>query len=352
MGMIKKIVCLRPNIHSIDEFYKYFCLNTDKLNVELRWDTKTPEYVFITEHVYKDKKIFKTFERYYKNLEHAIYIFQGGEAVMPDLNIFDYAISLSRDLECSDRVSRIPPNYFYSRYLCGDEFENTLNKIDALERCPKLKFCNFIYSNPNSHPMRDKLFHKICEYKKVDSLGGHLNNTGMMPTRRKQNWAELSIRQKSQYKFTIASENETFEGYTSEKLLTTFEAHSVPIYWGNPSVASEYNEDAFINCNKYKSMDEIIAAIRKIDEDDTLWAEMVSSPWQTETQRKTMEDEYVQYLEFMNNLFGVSNHKRPAGTFTNFYQEWFFRTFKPKRHIIRDSYKTIMRKVNIILKRI
>lgn len=99
-------------------------------------------------------------------------------------------------------------------------------------------------------------------------------------------------------------------------------------------------------------MDEIIAAIRKIDEDDTLWAEMVSSPWQTETQRKTMEDEYVQYLEFMNNLFGVSNHKRPAGTFTNFYQEWFFRTFKPKRHIIRDSYKTIMRKVNIILKRI
>lgn len=53
---------------------------------------------------------------------------------MPDLNIFDYAISLSRDLECSDRVSRIPPNYFYSRYLCGDEFENTLNKIDALQK--------------------------------------------------------------------------------------------------------------------------------------------------------------------------------------------------------------------------
>lgn len=43
--MIKKIVCLHPNIHSIDEFYKYFCLNTDKLNVELRWDTKTPEYI-------------------------------------------------------------------------------------------------------------------------------------------------------------------------------------------------------------------------------------------------------------------------------------------------------------------
>lgn len=59
MGMIKKIVCLHPNIHSIDEFYKYFCLNTDKLNVELRWDTKTPEYVFITEHVYKDKKLLR-----------------------------------------------------------------------------------------------------------------------------------------------------------------------------------------------------------------------------------------------------------------------------------------------------
>lgn len=350
--MTKRIVCLHPNVHSVDEFYKYFCLTDNKLNIELKWDEKTPEYVFVTEHIYKDKKIFKLFEKYYKNLKNAIYVFQGGEAVMPDLNIFDYAIGLSKDLNCSDRVSRIPPNYFYSRYLCGEEFKNNLSKADALKKYEKLKFCNFIYSNPNSHPMRDTLFHKICEYKKVDSLGGHLNNTGIMPTRRKQNWSELSIQQKSQYKFTIASENETFEGYTSEKLLTTFQAHSVPIYWGNPSVAREYNEKAFINCNKYESMDEIIKVIQKIDEDDELWAEMVSSPWQTEEQKKTMDDEYVKYLEFMNNLFLLGTHQKPEGTFTNFYKKWFFRVFKPRRNVVLDSYKTIMRKMNIIINKI
>lgn len=52
----------------------------------------------------------------------------------------------------------------------------------------------------------------------------------------------------------------------------------------------------------------------------------------------------------MNNLFMIGEHKKPEGTFTNFYKKWFFRTFRPKGHIIRDSYKAIMRKVKIILR--
>ena len=59
--------------------------------------------------------------------------------------------------------------------------------------------------------------------------------------RAQQNWMESSVEQKSYYKFTIAAENAAFPGYTSEKLMTSFQAHSIPIYWGNRDVVDEFN---------------------------------------------------------------------------------------------------------------
>lgn len=350
--MKKKILCLHPNIHTVDEFIKYFCLEDSGLADILEWDINHPNYVIATEHIYKNKKVFLDFKRYYGR-DDVIYIYQGGEATTPDLNIFDYAINISRELKCLDRVTRIPPNYFYKRYLLSNDLDNEITEDMAHEKWKYLKFCNFIYSNPNSHPMRDRLFREICKYKMVDSLGGHLNNTGIMPTRRNVNWAELSILQKSEYKFTIASENERFEGYTSEKLLTTFQSHSLPIYWGNTHVSDEYNEDAFINCNKYNSIEEVIAKIKEIDEDESLWVKMITAPWQTKEQTMAMTKEYAQYVKLMKKVFGcdISEAKRrPEGTFTNFYIKWFFRTFKPENHFIRDTYKTITRKLRIFFK--
>ena len=43
-------------------------------------------------------------------------------------------------------------------------------------------------------------------------------------------------------------------------------------------IEEEYNPKAFINCHRFSSLDEVVAEIRRIDEDDDLWRSMVEEP--------------------------------------------------------------------------
>ena len=145
---------------------------------------------------------------------------------------------------------------------------------------------------------------------------------------KRDSWQEVSIRLKSKYKFTISAENARADGYTSEKLLTSFLAHSVPIYWGNPYVAEEYNPEAFVNCNDYDNFDGVLKRVKEIDENDELWAHLVSQPWQTEEQRHNSERDFERYKKFMVNIFAQSQDKASRHSEGWFYCEeygkWFF----------------------------
>ncbi|MBQ7593786.1 MAG: hypothetical protein IJU48_05475 [Synergistaceae bacterium] len=136
---------------------------------------------------------------------------------------------------------------------------------------------------------------------------------------KRDSWQEVSIRLKSKYKFTIAAENSRSDGYTSEKLLTSFLAHSVPIYWGNPYVAEEYNPEAFINCSDYDNFDSVVKRVREIDENDELWAHIVSQPWQTEQQRNNSKKQYEHYKKFMVNIF-----TQPLNEASRHFEGWFY----------------------------
>ena len=81
-------------------------------------------------------------------------------------------------------------------------------------------------------------------------------------------------------------ENAQYKGYNTEKILTSFRAHTIPIYWGDPGIENIYNPKAFINCNKYSSIDEILNIIKEIDNDDEKYIEMVTQPWQTPEQEE------------------------------------------------------------------
>ena len=152
--------------------------------------------------------------------------------------------------------------------------------------------------------MNDKKI-KVCflhpDVRNVNDMLTWLNfNIGALITCEKGiSWSELSRMIKSKYKFSIASENARYKGYTSEKLLTSFEAHTVPIYWGNPYVTEEFNPEAFVNCMDYESFDEVVKRVKEIDEDDDLWAYMVSRQWQTDEQKKSSEQLFVRYLRFI-----------------------------------------------------
>ncbi len=320
--MVKKIdICfLHPAVHSVDDIRRLFHFDERNYGFVFIWNDITPQYLVASECVYYDVGLLERFIAL--STEKNIQIFWGGEAIAPDLNIFDYAIVFDKKLKYEDRIASMPNLLFFGY---ADGFKNKLENIRDIK--VKEKFCNFIYSNKNAHPKRDEIFYFLSKYKKVDALGSHLNNVGNETSRFNPDWRIESIRMKEPYKFSIAAENACYKGYTSEKIMTSFLAHTVPIYWGNPDVAEEFNEEAFINCNKYKDLNELLEVIKKIDNDDELWKKMITAPWMTKEQEKMVSCQTEQYFLFLKNIFGqdIEEAKRvPQGTAVDIYRNFVF----------------------------
>lgn len=325
-----KIYVIHPKVTNVDSFLEYFSLQDLKDKFNFIWDSTNPDYLFATELIYGQRKSFNEFKKLYPIAR--IKIFWASEAITPDFNIFDYAIGWDVNLNFGDRFAMLPPTMVYPAKHFINAKENTIrSEMDALEelQCKK-HFCSFLYSNANAHPMRDRLFYKISEYKFVHSLGKHLNNVNQKGTGYEGHRKEC-VEIKRDYKFSVSSENAEFSGYTSEKLLTSFCAHSIPIYWGDPDVKQYYNPQAFINVRDYADLDQLVHVIREIDENDSLWCKYIAEPWQTPEQVKKCQDRMNNYIRFFENVFNseISQaHRAPSGSMPNSYRNYFFNGIK------------------------
>jgi hypothetical protein len=226
----------------------------------------SPEYVFFHESTHSHIR--------YRN---AIKIFYTLENIHPDFNICDYAIAFDY-MDFGDRYYRLPFYLVAPFYFASDEDKQeasnflfqTQPRFSAADLAKKKGFCSFVYGNYLAHPERESFFHKLSQYKKVNSGGTFLNNVGgKVPSK---------LQFEKQHKFSITFENSSREGYTTEKIVNALAAKTIPIYWGNPKVGMEFNEKRFINCHAYNSMDEVIARIKEIDNDDALYLEMINQP--------------------------------------------------------------------------
>lgn len=322
---MKRVYCIHPGIHDIESLIEYLGIEKE-VSETLVWEPNNPDYLFVAEHIFFVPQFFYEFKKYIDR-DEIIKIYISGECISPDMNLFDYAIAFDRKLKDSDRICRFPPTVLHRESIFVPR--NDLSRRDAEQLINnRKKFCCFIYSNPYAHPMRDRLFYELSRYKRIDSLGRHLHNTDTPSSRNAANWRELSVKMKSDYKFSIASENASYEGYTSEKLFSSFQAHTVPIYWGNPFVSEEFNNRAFIDCNKLDSMEEIVQRVKAIDEDDEMWIDMVLQPWQTVEQELKTEQEVQEYYSFINHIFKQDiqdAHRIPTGTYPSKYREFFKR---------------------------
>ncbi|OOB79504.1 MAG: hypothetical protein BEN18_00405 [Epulopiscium sp. Nuni2H_MBin001] len=238
--------------------------------------------------------------------EHLSYdcikIFYTGENVVPDFNICDYGIGFHY-INFGDRYCRYPHYVGYNGYDLA--LVKHLDNETLLES--KTNFCNFIYTNGNCvHPFRDKFFDRLSNYKKVDSGGRHRNNIGGPIGDRYNNFSDSKYNFQCNYKFSIACENSTTPGYTTEKLLQAFAAKTIPIYWGDPCVANEFNENAFINCHKYNTMDEIIEVVKRIDNNDDLFIKMITEPCFSPMQLDNQKQLRLNLENFMYNIFDQS----------------------------------------------
>jgi hypothetical protein len=76
----------------------------------------------------------------------------------------------------------------------------------------------------------------------------------------------------------MAVENSSHKGYCTEKIIQAFAAGTIPIYWGDPDIGTYFNEKAFINCHKYESLDDMLKAVKEIDNDDEKYQAMLKEP--------------------------------------------------------------------------
>lgn len=199
---------------------------------------------------------------------NCIRIFYTSECYTPNFNECDYAIGFDR-LSFGDRYIRIPLYQLFQYKKFYDMLKNRPKfTMDDLKN--KTEFCNYVVSNSFVKDLRTEIFLKLCEYKKVNSGGRYLNNIGG------------AVRDKYafqlKHKFSIAFENCSYEGYSTEKIVEAFAAKTIPIYWGDPSIDVDFNNDAFINCHKYGSLEDVVERVKEIDNNDELYLKMMNEP--------------------------------------------------------------------------
>ncbi len=250
-------------------FENDFFVNILKDKYDLVLEKKNPDFVICScygnEHrKFKCPKIFYT-----------------GENITPDFNIYDYAIGFDY-INFQQRYLRVPIYFFL------EKIRKTPAKVVQLE---KRDFCSFLYSNGiYADKIRVNFFKQLSKYKKIDSSGKLLNNTGKR--------IKDKIEYLSKFKFTIAFENSSSEGYTTEKITDAFLANTIPIYWGNPLIAEEFNPKSFICISNFQSLEDAIKKIIEIDNNDQLYLEMINAP---KIIKKTNYNKDI--IDFFENIF-------------------------------------------------
>lgn len=221
---------------------------------------------------------------YYKY--DCVRIFYTEEALCPDFNMADYGIGFEY-LEYGDRYLRMPNYFFYPEAI-----ENMLHRHDNIsDNLSTRDFCSFVYSNDRAAEYRTELFQQLCNYRKVDSGGKYCNNLADgLPVDNKVEFEKT-------HKFSIACENTSHPGYHTEKLIEAFAAKTVPIYWGDPLIEKVFNPKAFINCNSYNSIDEMIERVKFLDQHPEEYLAMIKEPALQENISENFHEEMYQRME-------------------------------------------------------
>lgn len=209
-------------------------------------------------------------------------IYYTGENLRPDFSQVDFAITFDR---LDDARHYRLPLYIVEYYARWAEFKVIPSwdfiiqpRMDAAKALrSKAKFCNFIVSNPNCE-FRDDFFRALCHFKKVDSVGAHLNNMNWNLPKDPAVFFGAKLEFQKHYKFSIAFENSSYPGYLTEKIMDPFLVGSIPIYWGDPLAHLDFNPKSFINAASFKTTDELISWIAKVDQHDELFLRYLSEP--------------------------------------------------------------------------
>lgn len=174
-------------------------------------------------------------------------VFLTGENATPLMDYCEWALGFDYEADIGHE------GYMrYPLYVWGNGGGSILHRLAArqpetpAERQARPHFCAFIYGNKRAK-LRRWLFRVLSLYRKVDAPGRVQRNCAPIGSSLDDKLAFLKDR-----RFTIAFENSSASGYTTEKIVDAMLAGSVPIYWGNPRVAEDFDERCFINWHAHE----------------------------------------------------------------------------------------------------
>ncbi|WRA70440.1 fucosyltransferase [Helicobacter pylori] len=270
----------------IKEFKKsalYFILS-QRYKITLHQNPNKPSDLVFGNPLGSARKILS-----YQNTKRVFYT---GENEVPNFNLFDYAIGFD-ELDFNNRYLRMP--LYYDRLHHKAESVNDTTspykiKSDSLytlkkpshhfkENHPNLcavvnnesdplkrGFASFVASNPNA-PIRNAFYDALNSIEPVTG-GGSVRNTLGYNVKNKSEFL-------SQYKFNLCFENSQGYGYVTEKIIDAYFSHTIPIYWGSPSVAKDFNPKSFVNIHDFKNFDEAIDYVRYLHTHPNAYLDML-----------------------------------------------------------------------------
>jgi len=199
-------------------------------------------------------------------------IFWTGESTFPDFNVCDFAMT--------PRKLDDPRHCWLPFYVVGTECDaGDLVKSPAEAECvfaEKRRGCGAVISNTGKKAScRNRFFHKLAQRMDVHSGGRGFNNIGA-PIAPGGSAKHEFIRQ---FRFNLCFENLSLPGYATEKLVEAMWARCIPIYWGDPEIAAQFNSRSFINVSDFDTEEAAIERILQVDGDDALYMEMLQQPF-------------------------------------------------------------------------
>jgi len=285
------------------------------------WDLLSIKYdLQLSEH--PEILIYTSFGRSHVNFR-CLKIYWTGENRRPNFNQCDFAFTFDEHSP-NGKNYRLPlyahyPHEYGFRDLSCITNRNLSNVEADKVRRQKTKFCNMVVSNQKRDKKCEEFFYKLSKYKKVDSGGRYLNNIGgPVPTK---------LEFIKDYKFTMSFENTSYPGYTTEKIIEPMFVMSIPIYWGNPDIASEFNPESFINLHDFATVHEAVQRVIEIDRNDELYNRMISAP--------CFHDDcvpfYLTYDAILARFIEIINKRKnyiPVASTWRYYPQYFIAKLK------------------------
>ncbi len=189
-------------------------------------------------------------------------IFTWNDLIIDKIKFFKFNLSYSKDNLLKNTNNERLLNAIYSKkYQKNSLYVDRLNLIKFLE--DKIGFdlygvgwdSFYFYLYPFTFLNRFKILKDLMK-------------PFMFKSKNYRGIVDDKLKIMSQYKFSLAFENNPFPGYITEKLFHPMMAGSIPIYYGAPNVTQHIPENCFIDFRSFKNMDEFWDYILNVSDEE------------------------------------------------------------------------------------